>query len=342
MKLFATFFGPPDIDRLERQGKVKRLIKALRHPEGSIRARAAEALGRAWAWSGPFFDDKLRFREGSRREIEAALRDAVNDGDPAVSDTAKEALDLIWVGSQQEVIRKWERSDFRRYEEAAAAVQRLGQVHHPRVVSKVIDICTKLALTKTKGVSSGEYEPLVAAVKVLETIGCRPEYSEEAINALTRIAHSRRHPAYNPMVRQEAMKALARLAGEASIGTLEYVLAEEEFNTDQVIALGILCEMSGGAAVNALVKALDRGRYNEWLGGLVSSCERCRAASALGRIGDGRAVGPLISALARSRQPCRDCSSRLAAALASITGEDFGEDASAWARWWETRRGTEA
>jgi len=59
-----------------------------------------------------------------------------------------------------------------------------------------------------------------------------------------------------------------------------------------------------------------------------SEAVRWSAIRILSEIGDTRAIGPLVGLLER-----RDSSADAAAALRALTGQDFGEDASAWRQW---------
>ena len=59
---------------------------------------------------------------------------------------------------------------------------------------------------------------------------------------------------------------------------------------------------------------------------------RATAASALGSIGDQYSVEPLIPML-RDEDPSVRRES--AAALSTITGQDFGEEPGRWQEWWE-------
>jgi HEAT repeat protein len=56
----------------------------------------------------------------------------------------------------------------------------------------------------------------------------------------------------------------------------------------------------------------------------------------LGKIGDKRAVEPLIQILKDENQYVREGAAR---ALKRITGQDFGEDAEKWQKWWEESAG---
>jgi hypothetical protein len=58
------------------------------------------------------------------------------------------------------------------------------------------------------------------------------------------------------------------------------------------------------------------------------------AAEALGMIGSPEAIDPLIDALQHAaRQPSRGNASRIAGALKTLTGRDFGHDAEKWRTW---------
>ncbi len=63
--------------------------------------------------------------------------------------------------------------------------------------------------------------------------------------------------------------------------------------------------------------------------------ERSSAAWALGKIGDKRAVEPLIAVLKDKGSYVRYYASE---ALTKITGKDFGEDQAQWQKWWEQNK----
>lgn len=81
----------------------------------------------------------------------------------------------------------------------------------------------------------------------------------------------------------------------------------------------------GEASVEPLIKALE-GDSEEAKGS---------AIWALSEIKDTRAVEPLIEALDDREWNIRENAHN---ALSNITGEDFGEDADAWKKWWKNKR----
>jgi len=83
----------------------------------------------------------------------------------------------------------------------------------------------------------------------------------------------------------------------------------------------ILGELGDPQAVEPLIEALEYG----------DPIFRMTAADALGKLKDRRAVEPLIGALEHFGKEGRTYAAR---ALASITSEDFGEDAGKWRAWW--------
>jgi hypothetical protein len=96
--------------------------------------------------------------------------------------------------------------------------------------------------------------------------------------------------------------------------------------------------MTRGTAAHALgclgsVEAVDTLVQS----GMADSDERVRrnACRALGRIGDKRAVPPLIAALADPES--KDAA---ASALTIISGQDFGADQAKWQAWWSANQGS--
>jgi hypothetical protein len=92
-------------------------------------------------------------------------------------------------------------------------------------------------------------------------------------------------------------------------------------------ALGAAVEIGGDAIASELIVALASGTTVD--AGLASYFKRVR---------DARATDPLIEGLAR-QEPGEYAASVFAAALRFQTGEDFGEDASAWRSWRAGTRG---
>jgi HEAT repeat protein len=103
----------------------------------------------------------------------------------------------------------------------------------------------------------------------------------------------------------------------------------------------------GKAAVEPLIAALS-GQARKTVGvGLMGATQgaavtllkgddsiKAHAAKALGRIGDERAVKPLIAALKDE-----DAKNAAAGALKTLTKQDFGDDQKKWAEWLATEKG---
>ncbi|MDK1032228.1 MAG: HEAT repeat domain-containing protein, partial [Planctomycetia bacterium] len=62
---------------------------------------------------------------------------------------------------------------------------------------------------------------------------------------------------------------------------------------------------------------------------------RWRAAEALGKIGDRRAVGPLIDLLKDKSYHVREAAAK---SLWKITQKKFGEDQAKWLQWWKKNK----
>jgi hypothetical protein len=77
MNLFKRWFGPPNIEKLERRGDVDALIAALKHEDAEIQRQAVNALGHLGDKRAlePLFDRAVRASDkGIRRSTAKALR----------------------------------------------------------------------------------------------------------------------------------------------------------------------------------------------------------------------------------------------------------------------------
>jgi predicted Zn-dependent protease/Tol biopolymer transport system component len=91
-------------------------------------------------------------------------------------------------------------------------------------------------------------------------------------------------------------------------------------------------------AVQALGKAGAEAGVDPLIGVLGDADDNVAffAAEALGRLGSAKAVGPLIAALGHGSLTVRSAAIK---ALRTITGEDHGQDRSAWSAWFASRGG---
>jgi hypothetical protein len=133
-----------------------------------------------------------------------------------------------------------------------------------------------------------------------------------------------------------------------TLASLVTILKTEQITSAARQAMELLGEMKDRRAVEPLISALKgeySGRVKRILNEIhlreIASITKdqtsnfCRqtAAEALGKIGDLRAVEPLIDAL-------REIELQFAAsnALEKITGEEFGPDQEKWRAWWEKNK----
>jgi hypothetical protein len=131
-----------------------------------------------------------------------------------------------------------------------------------------------------------------------------------------------------------------------TFATLVTILKTEQITWAAKTATELLGEMKDQRAVEPLISAL-KGEYSSRVKKIIDEIApsshfkdqtaivfRQAAAEALGKIGDPRAVEPLIAAL-------REINLRFAASrvLWQMTGEKFGEDQEKWQAWWEKNKG---
>lgn len=149
---------------------------------------------------------------------------------------------------------------------------------------------------------------------------------------------------FDPIALFAVHAEMARMVGEV-YGGKPLVSALKFGNTDLMrgaaaTALGFLEDPD---AVVALIHMLT-----EW-GGVSKTINRIAAAEALGRIGDERAIGPLIDRVGEKKVSLKPgyfesrgvqhpfVSSAAAWALRVITGCNFGRDEERWRKWWVSR-----
>lgn len=148
---------------------------------------------------------------------------------------------------------------------------------------------------------------------------------------------------------EEALKALIGF-GEVSVDPLIKACSQKDVETRRK-ALRALGEMKERRAIPCMVASLKHDNTNvrmlaAWglgqigepaLKPLLAELEdkgspgRSDAAFALGKIKQPQAIGPLIAALKETDPELRKESAK---ALSRITGQDFGESAAEWQKWW--------
>ncbi len=128
-------------------------------------------------------------------------------------------------------------------------------------------------------------------------------------------------------VRETAASALGALGDPRAIPQLIPLLSDRYPGPQEWAAAALI--RIGRPAVEALTAALGKGdsRTPAW------------AAYALGKIGDRRAIGPLVEAAEKAR---RSRSwwvlERTVEALKTLTGRDFGENTVWWRVWWNRNK----
>ena len=313
-------FGPPDIKKLKAKRDVRGLIKALGYPkEPGVRSSAAQALGEI-------------------REAEAVepLVIALNDSDEWVRGRAAQALGVI--GNKQAVqplIDALSDSKWRGAWESAPAVA-LGQIGDARAVEPLIAFLKdsergggpRASVAEALG-NIGDtraVEPLLAvlrdsdrvdmrtsAAEALGRLGWKPGSDETsttywsfrlnygsslairtaAAEALGQIGNSQAAEALIEAMRDQTENGKkARYAVEQALDKSGWKPGKDKASAQYWIAKRRWdeCARLGPVAVESLIPCLQNadGQMHR------------PAAEALGKIGDARAVGPLIAALSET------------------------------------------
>mgnify|MGYP000277146378 CR=1 FL=1 len=150
----------------------------------------------------------------------------------------------------------------------------------------------------------------------------------EAAYALGRIGEPAREPALlllsssNTAMRMNGALALGEIGNPSACAAVAALLKDPEWTVREQAAVA-LGKMKDASAIEPLTAAL---KDSEWQ-------VRKAALSALAALGGGKAaVEALLSTLDDSFPHIRDAA---AAALRELTGQDFGADRTAWAKWWQ-------
>ena len=148
---------------------------------------------------------------------------------------------------------------------------------------------------------------------------------EEAAKALVTLGESSVEPLIgalkdeNVHIRRMAASILGQIKDPRAVDSLVAALEDEHSNVRMMAAWSLA--QIGEPAVKPLINVLTMGR----------SPARGDVAWALGKIGDQRAVEPLIHVI-QEQEPTLQ--SDAAQALTRITGQDFGVDPATWQEWW--------
>jgi HEAT repeat protein len=172
---------------------------------------------------------------------------------------------------------------------------------------------------------------------------------EEAVPVLIEMAESGYYD-----IRSNAVRALGDLEGEKATQTIIRALRDESTYV-QFSAVRTLEMMDGDRPLEALIRAVQGNnidaevrRYITWaltkkddkrlievlIKALIDSegYVRLDAAASLGRIGDTKAVQPLVELLKDKEEIIRW---KATEALKKLTNQDFGTDHAAWKAWYE-------
>jgi len=279
---------------------VSALVEALGDEDVEVRKTAAIALGRV-GWNAaeavPSLVQMLGDEEAEVRRAAALALGRIEAGGDVVS-----AL-VLALADGEEIVR-------------LAAAQALGQLG-----PLAMEAAPALALVLED--EEEDEEVRVAAANALGAIG--PD-AEEGVSALAEALKDESSP-----VREAAAWALGDIgpgATDAVPALIEVVESEAEEQRVREAAVRALGRVRPRAddVVSVLVRLLeDEGE--DWV-------IRGLAAEGLGRIGPEamEAVPALIAALGAESDDVRGAAAR---ALRSITGQDYGSDATRWQEWWE-------
>ncbi len=294
MPLFGRS-GPPDIHKLEAKRDVKGLIEALSYgQDGLLWSQAAQALGRLGdpAAARPLILCLRKIGSNLRAHVVAAL---VAIGAPAVEPLIAE----LAAHPDTSTIE---------------ALARIGDTRAVRPLVGYLRVKTRFdeeyiqdqAIDALRSLGHSAVEPLIEAlqdedssvrlriVKALEQQG-----TPQAIEALTRTLN-------DPVerVRTKGSEALARLGWQADSGEQQALAAIAAQDWEACVALG-------ASAVQPLIETLQQTSAGTTAGVELKE----NAVLTLGRIGDSRALEPLLDAL-------RGGNRKAAQALAAARFED--------------------
>lgn len=305
-----SLFGPPDVEKLKAKGNAKGLIKALGyHKDNQVREKAIKALGEI----------------GAVQSVEPLIAVLRNKGeDPSIRTAAAEAL--VRVGGSQ-------------------SVEPLIAVFRDKDEDRSVRTTAIWAIADFGvGLEDAVLRERILALLVTTLEDKESSVSSAAAGALGGLGDSRgiEHLAAalkdsDGEARAAAVYALGK-TGDARVVGLLIAALKDGYEYVRSRAAFWLGEIGDPQAVKPLIFALkDRVLL-----------VRMAAVSALGQLGDLEAVNPLIAALddqavsAPGLMLIPTYRSEIARALNTLTGQDFGEDAIRWQRWWQNQQVSEA
>ncbi|MHC4579379.1 MAG: HEAT repeat domain-containing protein [Planctomycetota bacterium] len=277
---------------LKDRRAVEALVATLNDPAGRVRARAAEALGKIGDRRAvPPLIEKLKDEDGSVRSAAAmalawlrdpGARDALHAAtqDPSAPVRGSAAIALAWLGDLTPLLEALQDPAERVRTRAAGA---LGRLKNRRAVPALVAALRDRAAAVRRGAGHAlvrlRWKPATAEQQAVHLVALQ-EWEEAGA-----LGQAAVEPLFRVLADEEtragAMKALARLDWRSTATDAQkaaYLVAERRW--DDAVEVG-------PAAVEALAAALDNKFWNV----------RQDAARALGRLGDQRAVAPLVKLL---------------------------------------------
>lgn len=278
-------FGPPNVEKLEKKGRVRALIRALRYEKDlKVRLDAAKALGNL----------------GDVRSVEPLIR-LLEDPDDDVREEAARALSRL--GGERAVapliaLLEDDNADVQR--EAASALGRIGGPAVPLLIERLQDADGEqrrraakiLGWIRDPSASAGLIKALrdedrtvaAEAATALDKVDWQPDEGEAGIwywiNKLLL------HHEYE--VTRKAMRSLGRIGGARVVNPLIVMVGDETIHPQgREHVADVLGEIGDPRGVEALIAALKDDAWEV----------RTSAPRALGKIGDSAAVKPLATAL---------------------------------------------
>ena len=311
-------FGPPNVEKLKAKGKVDGLIKALGYEKDiDICCQAAAALGEI---GDPSAVESLigLLKDSSNRKSSAAINALAKIGRPAIPSLiielggrwgkeAANALHLMgWTPGQDEVGA--------RYWVYMGKFKRCAAIGAPAVVPLtdfLKDVRENTKVREAAAAALGEIgdaravDPLVAAIQ---------------------------NPKVHSMVRWTAAEALGAIGDARAVAPLVTALRDENRTVRRtaVKALGTIGDARAVGPLIDLLQNLEKDNLVSWVAAkahqrdaaIADRMVREAAASALGEIGDVRAVGPLVSALQDKGQSVRGNAARALAKIGDVRAVD--------------------
>jgi len=215
-----------------------------------------------------------------------------------------------------------------------AAAGALGRIGDPNAIAPLLSaLKDKEGYVRSSVVGAlGRIGDRRATAALIETMKSDPHdgvrmFSAEALGRIADPA------AFDPLlaalkdkdshVRKVAADSLGLMGDTRAIPELVGLLGDG-YDGPRSAATRVLVRI-GRPATAALISALSEG----------DATARMWVPNALGKIGDRRAVGPLVAAAERARrEKAWWILKRTTQALTKLTGKNFGKDAAKWRAWW--------